>query len=124
MTIPSWSISYYFPGPDKRHNGTHFSISGKNIHDYIEALIENWKELQALKITIPQDGTFRKEGRLKMWISVGRYSSGVNLKDFHMNVYSEERLNEVVASFRYAAKRGPQMQKLLASITLADEPGE
>ena len=30
VTKDSWRISYYFAGPDLRHNGTFFSIEGKN----------------------------------------------------------------------------------------------
>ena len=58
VTKASWEISYYFSGPDLRHNGTFVSVPGKSIEQYISAYLENFAEYEKLKEAIPNSGEF------------------------------------------------------------------
>ncbi len=70
VTKNSWSIRYYFSGPDMRYNGTWVTIEGRDIDKYISAYRANWKEYLSLKTQIPQGGSFNKPGIQEMSINV------------------------------------------------------
>jgi hypothetical protein len=46
VTRKEWHIDYYFPGPDRRYNGTFYSIMGNKIDVYIRAWENNFKDLK------------------------------------------------------------------------------
>ena len=110
-----WKISYYFPGPDMRYNGTFVSVYGHSVEAYICAFNDNWAEYEQLKASIPSGGEFSKNCKMGMSIHVGGYSEGVCIKSYHMPIRSLQQLETVTAGYRYAAQRAPQIQKFLAS---------
>lgn len=112
----TWEVSYYFPGPDFRHNGTFVTLAGASLQRYIDAFIENWEELQVLKSSIPSGGEFTKIGKMEMSIRIGRFSQGVCLRSYHMPVNTLQHLQKVTDGYRYAIKRAPQIQEFLASL--------
>ena len=116
VTTYAWQIQYYFPGPDLRYNGTFVYLPGDSIELYITGLFENWSEYKQLKTTIPQGGEFSKVGRMGMTIQIGSYSEGVCLQSYYMPISSRQHLDIVVGSWRYAAKRGSQIQIFLKSL--------
>lgn len=111
------TVSYYFPGPDARYNGTFFHIDGKDIQEYILAIKENWKTLNSLAKIAPAGGTFSKEGKMKMSIVVGGHFRG-----FHINGYSrlavvtESDVEKYVSSYEYALKRANEIQLFLSGL--------
>jgi hypothetical protein len=115
VTKTSWGISYYFPGPDRRHNGTFVSVPGKSIEQYISAFTNNWSEYEQLKTAIPRGDEFSKAGKMGMSIHIGSFE-GVCLQSYHMPIRSAQQLERVISGYRYAAQRAPQIQKLLASL--------
>lgn len=115
VTKVSWEIAYYFPGPDRRYNGTFVSIPGASIQKYIDAYLENWSEYEQLKASIPSGGEFSKDGEMGMSIRLGRVMAGVCLRSYHMPIDSQTRLEHILDGYRYAVNRAPEIQKLLAS---------
>ncbi|MBI5657839.1 MAG: hypothetical protein HZC44_13845 [Geobacter sp.] len=111
----AWEISYYFPGPDIRYNGTFVSVAGNSIEQYIAALNDNWADYEQLKLSIPKGGEFTKSGKMGMSIRIGNLAQGVCLRSYHMPISSYEQLERVIAGYRYAAQRAPQIQKFLVS---------
>ena len=111
----SWEIAYYFPGPDRRYNGTFVSIPGASIQKYIDAYLENWSEYEQLKASIPSGGEFSKDGKMGMSIRLGRVMAGVCLRSYHMPIDSQTRLEHILDGYRYAVNRATEIQKLLAS---------
>lgn len=116
----SWEISYYFPGPDARHNGTSVTLPGDRIKEYINAFENNWTEYKRLKGMIPSEGSFSKEGQKGMTIRLGMFE-GVCLRGHHMPVSSRERLTKIINSYEYAAKRSRQVQSFLAKMDESPE---
>lgn len=116
VTKTSWEISYYFPGPDMRYNGTFVSVPGRSIEKYISAFNENWAEFEQLKSAIPSGGDFSKPGIMGMTIRIGNFVQGVCIQSYHMPISSKQRLEEVVNGYRYASQRAPQIQQFLASL--------
>ena len=112
----SWQVEYYFPGPDLRHNGEFFRIPGSSLEKYINALIANWTQFQALKAAIPYNGEFKTVGELGMCIQVGGYHEGVCLKSYHMPINTQTKLENVLASYRYALQRAPQVASLMEKL--------
>ena len=112
----AWEISYYFAGPDGRYNGEFVSIHGLAIERHISALIENYAEYEQLKAQIPKGGDFSKAGSENMTIRVGRFWQGVCLRSHHMPIGSATQLESVIADYRYAAGRAPQIQDFLAAL--------
>ena len=45
----SWTIQYYFPGPDLRHRGEFKHIDGASIDKYIVAFRAAWQEYLKLQ---------------------------------------------------------------------------
>lgn len=116
VTNESWEISYYFPGPDFRYNGTFFSVRGDSVEKYIVAFEENWKEYEKLKPTIPEGAEFTKPGKMGMDIRIGKLSQGVCIKSYHMPISSKKKLEEVISGYKYALKRALQVQNMLATL--------
>lgn len=116
VTKESWEISYYFPGPDMRYNGTFVSVPGASIERYISAFNDNWKEYEKLKSAIPSGGNFSKPGKMGMTIHIGNFSQGVCIQSYHMPISSKQQLEKVIGCYRYAAQRAPQIQQFLSSL--------
>ena len=115
VTAKSWSIEYYFQGPDLRYNGTFVTISGCDIDKYIAAWNNNFKKYIQLKQTIPAGGSFDTCAEMEMRIRIG-FSEGVCLRSYHMPICTEEKLNQVVSDYNFAKKRAQQIQRLLQSL--------
>lgn len=116
VTKSAWEIFYYFPGPDRRHNGTFMSVPGNSVEQYISAFNDNWAEYEQLKTSVPKGGEFSKNGKMGMSIRIGNFAQGVCLRSHYMPVSSVQQLEEVIGGYRYAAQRAPQIQKFLASL--------
>jgi hypothetical protein len=115
VTRDSWSIEYYFPGPDLRYNGDFVRIPSSELSDYISAFEENWAEYERLKASVPVGGTFEKPGLKGMVIRVGGYWPGVSIRSYHMAISSRPELDKVLSAYRYAFERVPAIQQFLAS---------
>lgn len=111
----SWSIEYYFPGPDRRYNGDFVRIPGSEVAEYVAAFEENWAEYERLKTTVPVGGTFEKPGRKSMVIRVGGYWPGVSIRNYHMAMSSRQQLEKVLGGYRYALERTQVIQQFLAT---------
>lgn len=116
VTKQSWQIEYYLPGPDRRHNGEFLRIQGSSLEKYIDALMANWTDFQTLKAAIPSGGEFNKEGKLGMSIRVGGYHEGVCLKSYHMPVNTQAGFEKILAGYRYALQRAPQVAAFLQKL--------
>lgn len=116
VKMTSWEISYYFPGPDMRHNGVFVTVPGVSIESYIQAFQENWAEYNRLKLVMPSGGEFSTGGKMDMTIRIGKFAQGVCIRSYHMPISSESQLTKVVEGYRYASQRAPQIQKFLASL--------
>ncbi|MFZ4504654.1 MAG: hypothetical protein ACOYM1_11975 [Methylovulum sp.] len=119
----SWGISFYFPGPDARYNGTWLYINQEEIDDYIAAYRKSWEEYQLLKNRIPEGGSFRKEISVKegiyktMSINVGSsgiYADGVCIDNWHMPINDEEKLNSLLEQFEYCKSKAPKIMEWLS----------
>lgn len=111
-----WEISYYFPGPDNRYNGTFVSIPGEQLDQYILAYKKNWNEYVKLKSSIPEGGEFSKEGELEMSIRVGDSFEGVCLRSYHMPINNKDDLIKVIEGYQYAKNKSSKIQQFLADL--------
>jgi hypothetical protein len=114
--VSSWMIKYYFPGLDRRHNGTIVTVHGEFIQQYIDAYLENWAEYENLKKSIPQGGDFVKVGKLGMSIRIGRSCEGVCILDYHMPIRTRNKLDQILDGYRYAIDRAKQIRALLLTL--------
>lgn len=116
VSSTSWGITYYFPGATARHNGTFFTIEGTSVPKYIDALRENWKELEALKASVPAGGEFTKPGRMNMNIRISSFAPGVCLHYHHLPINSRSQIDKTIAGYEYAMQRVPMIQAFLRTL--------
>ena len=112
----SWSISYYFPGPDRRYNGDWFTIRSNEIDEYIDAWQSNFEKYLDLKEVLSLDGTYETIGKKHMKISVGGYRDGVCIDRWHMNVRDKSRIDAIINDYRKAKDKAIKVQKLLRDL--------
>lgn len=103
-----WYIVYYFPGPDRRYNGTVKVIISSEIDEYIDAWKNNFKKYQALKTALPTGGTYNEVGERGMDISVGGYVEGVGLHYSH-RVSTQEAIDEIIADYKNAKETAKKL---------------
>lgn len=111
-----WHISYYFPGPDLRYNGTWKYISSKEIDKYIEAWKNNFSTYLKLKEELKLDGTFEKMGEAGMKISIGGYRDGVCIDSWHMNVRTQEKIDSIIEDYIKAKEKAIKIQEMLKQL--------
>ena len=91
-----WYLSYYFPGPDMRYNGTFKRINSSEINKYISAWKNNFATYLKLKSELTLDGTYEKIGEAGMKISIGGYRDGVCIDSWHMfNIGKKTRKSDI-----------------------------
>jgi hypothetical protein len=112
----SWSIEYYFPGPDRRYTGEFFVIPGPEVHSYIKAYEDNWNEYERLIACVPAEGSFEKPGLKNMVIRIGGHWAGVSISGYHLPISSRATLDRLLTTYRYCLERAPLIQDLLAAI--------
>lgn len=103
-TESGWSLSYYFPGPDRRYNGTILKIDRLMLQQYVDAWENNWRSYLRL-CESTKDTPFSAQGELGMRLGAG----GVHL--YKLSVTSEEELDVMKASLRFAAERGAALHQ-------------
>lgn len=103
-TESGWSLSYYFPGPDRRYNGTFLKIDQFMLPRYLDAWSNNWRLYLRLREG-PKDISFAAQGELGMRLGAG----GVYL--YTLSVTSENELEEMLESLRFASARGTALHE-------------
>lgn len=98
-----YELSFYFPGPDRRYNGTFLKIEGALLPQYIAAWETNWRNHQTMHRTLPSI-TFTAEGEFGMKID----ASGVRL--YTLSVTTDEELATMLGVFESALVRGKELQ--------------
>lgn len=111
-----WYISYYFPGPDRRYNGTFFRIKGNDIDKYIAAWINNFDKYLKLKSSMELSGTYETIGEARMKISVGGYRDGVCIDAWHMNVREQSKIDRIVADYTQCKSKAKTIQEMLRTL--------
>lgn len=118
VSAKGWNIQYYFPGLDRRYNGTFFRISGNDIDKYIDAWQNNFAKYLEYKKTLPVGMEFHTVGEMHMNIYVNRGCgySGVCLTSYHMPVNDESKLKKIIEDYRNAKIRAVEIQNLLKTL--------
>ena len=98
-----FELSFYFPGPDLRYNGTFLKIDGALLPQYIAAWEDNWRNYQAMCKDLPSIA-FTTEGELAMKID----ASGVSL--YKLSVTTDAGLASMLSVFEGALVRGKELQ--------------
>lgn len=98
-----FDLTFYFPGPDLRYNGTLLKIDSAMFHQYLTAWEENWRTYQTLRQSMPSM-SFAAEGTMGMRIDTG----GVSLRK--LRVTSEAELAAMLEGFHRAHARGTELQ--------------
>ncbi len=73
-------------------------------------------KLKISKASMPKDGEFSKTGEMGMSIRIGGFAEGVCLRSYHMAIKTEEGIQGIIDSYRYAVRMAPQIQQFLASL--------
>lgn len=105
VTENSWHIQYYFPGPDLRYNGTHFSVNGSRIDNYIKAWINNFAFIKKIQSELPESGNFECKGEMDMYIHVNRTGGYVTIDRYHFPVSNESTLHQVINDYAISKKK-------------------
>lgn len=116
VTVDSWFINYYFPGPDLRYNGTFIKVAGDKVVSYIDAFEINWREFNKIKASLPTGSEFEKDGVCGMKIRAGGYFEGVCLAYHYLPIKTEEKLHEIISGYKYALSRAPQISEFLKKL--------
>jgi len=113
VTRKEWHIDYYFPGPDRRYNGTFYSIKGNKIDVYIRAWENNFKRFEELKKLIGENAEFSTRGETGMTINIGGYHHGVCLVSYHLCICSTDQLEKLIAEYRTAKTKANDVRDSL-----------
>lgn len=98
-----FDLTYYFPGPDRRYNGTILKIDSSMLEQYITAWQDNWSMYQTLSASV-QSTSFSASGKLGMTVD----SRGVQL--YKLRVNSESELFAMLDTLRHAQIRGTALR--------------
>ncbi len=112
VTANSWKISYYFPGPDGRYNGTFVYVNDKDIDAYIAAWKNNFAKFQQLKSLLPQGGNSDYPGDMGMSIRFGVFE-GVCIRSYHLPINTQEKLDAITNEYEMAKQKAAQIQRIL-----------
>lgn len=115
VTPNYWSVYFYFPGPDRRYNGTLVQIQSTEIESYINAYRENFRIYRQAKVG-GLTGTLEIGGAASMTIRTGGFAEGVCLRKYHLPLRTEPGINEAIAAFERAPRRAAEIQGLLRSM--------
>lgn len=116
VTENNWYISYYFPGPDRRYNGTFFSVRSNDIDKYIQAWKNNFKKYVELKATLSLNGTFETAGEAGMKICIGGFREGVRIDGWHMNIQEQTKIDKIVTEYEQCKIKAKAIQDMLRSL--------
>jgi hypothetical protein len=111
----SWDIGYSFAGRDRRYKTSYISIPGNEVASYVNALRENWAELERLKAKLPENIKYEVEGKQGMTIHLGTFD-GLFLKDRFKPIATKGQLENVIRSYEYAMRKAAEIQALLSSL--------
>lgn len=111
----SWSINYYFRGPDLRYNGIFVIVPDNQIDLYVCAWENNFKKYLKLKESIPEGANFEISGEMGMSIRIG-LSEGVCLRSYHMATRTESMICEIISDYTKAKKRAQLIQDMMKKI--------
>lgn len=115
ITDSNYYISFYFPGPDLRFNGTFFSIYSHELDRYIIALRNNWlKYLELQRTLLP--GEFDIPGDMGMRIIRGQYFKGVSLYSRNFIISTENEMELVIKELQFAKERGLYLLEFLSTM--------
>lgn len=101
------SIQFYFPGPDARYRGTHFTIWEEDIDKYIKAYQNNWET--GIKLREKAKETPKTElkqvGEMSMNIVATAHSFTIYLHRYHLPIYYKKDYEEMVMLLQRAKLR-------------------
>ena len=120
VTENSWNINYYFPGPDLRYNGTHYSVSGSLIDEYIKAWINNFEKIKLLQSDVPDGGDFEQRGEMGMYIHVNKNGGYVTIDRYNFSVRDEYKLHQVVKDYLISKKKAEILMKYVYEMAHLD----
>jgi hypothetical protein len=113
----AWEVQYYFPGPDRRYNGTFVTYKDSEIPKLIDAYQWAYLRYQALKKSVVKGAELTISGTMGLTIRVGgRYWEGVCMNGYQSCVRDEESLKRKLQAYQRALERGPQLQKVLQGL--------
>lgn len=115
VSSTSWSIRYYFSGPDLRYSGTFVTLDGKDIDKYIDAWADNYDKYLDIKEAVPAGGKFETAGSMNMTIRVG-FAEGVCLRSYHMPVRTHDKIGEIISDYEYARNKASKITAMLKEL--------
>jgi hypothetical protein len=111
-----FDLTYYFPGPDRRYNGTILRIDASMLQQYVAAWEENWRTYRVLRASMPSL-CFSAEGKFGMRVD----AAGVRLHK--LRVSNDAELDAMLNMLRQAKKRGSELQRdILARLGRVEMP--
>lgn len=109
------SIRFYFPGIDRRHNGTFVTIREEEIDDYIKAYQDNWHQAETMRETARMcpNTQLNSLGKKGMRISVCNDSISLYLDHYNLPICSKDKCDYMIEQFEYAKNRIAQIRSLI-----------
>jgi len=125
-TPEDWNIQYFFPGPDFRYNGKFVTITSFEVENCIKGFINNYKKYIELKqqfndLNIDE---LTMEGEAGMNICLGKYRSGVCIREKYLPNSDEKSLRQIIKDYAYCLDFGPKIVDFLKDMstqTLSEE---
>lgn len=108
-------IHFYFPGIDRRYNGTFFDIQESEIDAYIEAYRDNWKQAEELITTakLHPNTKLAQSGKKGIKIEVCNDEITLFLHIYYLPIRSKEECDKMIENLEYAKKRIAQIRSLI-----------
>jgi hypothetical protein len=115
VTPTSYGTRVYFPGIDRRHNGTFWNMSGGEIDAYVAALDDAWGKFEQLAAVAPDGADMRATGKMHIGIHVASWPGrGITLHSHHSLISSRDRLDRLIEELRSLPAIAAQVQAALS----------
>lgn len=117
VTAETFSTTVYFPGADRRHNGTFWKMTAGEIRQYAPALEEAWAQFEQFAATAPAGADLNARGKLGIGIHVAAWPGrGITLHSHNTLISSRVRLTNLIAELTALPVLAARVQSALREV--------
>lgn len=115
VTPTNWEVSFYFPGPDLRHNGTFWSIPSSKVDQYIRAQLKNWEKFLSLKSNFEKEQSVEINAEMDVKIRINSYQgSGITVNGFDGFIGNQNTFEQFIKDLQACNETSASVQRKLS----------
>jgi hypothetical protein len=111
-----WWIEQYYPGPDFRHKGYLFKLSGDSVPEFIEDLKKSWEKFENMYPELKNESGVKLSGFGGITIFINSMGSGISIINNHDRIKDRDTVDEYIKDLMAAPNRAALIQSRLEGI--------